>query len=88
MTEWGDVIKEQDMIFGFVHRYLRRTIGIFWTKPIIGCPTCMASVHSIYTYWPMMIAIFGWHPELIYGYLLYIPILSGLATYVSHKCEY
>ena len=53
--EEGDEARDHENILGSFHRWVRSKVGVFWTKPIIGCPVCMASVHSSYVYLPVVV---------------------------------
>lgn len=33
-----------------------------WTLPLYGCVRCMASLHSLWTYWPVVLILFGFNP--------------------------
>jgi hypothetical protein len=49
-------------------------------KPLIGCPTCMSSVHSTYFYWFFQ----EWTLQNLYIYPLYVLALAGLNA-LLHK---
>ncbi len=52
----------------------------FLFKPFIGCPTCMASVHSTYFYWFFQ----EWSIQNLYVYPFYVIALAGLNA-LLHK---
>ena len=60
-------------------------------KPLYDCPTCMASLHSIYVYWLAYFILndtqyipFQW---AFMVYPVYILALAGLATIVNNKVQ-
>lgn len=73
----------QDMIFERPARWLEERVPEWWLKPLFGCPTCMASVHSILPYW----LSHDYSTEALIIYLLYIPALAALATFVTNKID-
>ena len=73
------------MILSRLHQMVRSVVGEFFTKPVFGCPTCMASVHSIYVFWPVMLYTFGFGWWEVYLYVLYIPALGGASTYLNER---
>lgn len=70
----------EGMIFGFIDN-----IGLpAWiAKPLYDCPTCMASIHSTYTY---AILVY-WLGLPVWGWLLYVPTLAGISTLVWRFIE-
>ncbi len=52
----------------------------FIFKPLVGCPTCMSSVHSTYFYWFFQ----EWTLENLYLYPFYVLALAGLNS-IIHK---
>ncbi len=62
------------------------------TKPLYDCPTCMASLHSIYVYWGayFLLKHYQFDIELltmICAYPVYILALSAMATIVYNQTE-
>jgi len=53
-------------------------------KPLYACPTCMASIHSIYVYWYNY--EFNLHNGLVY--IIYVFGLSALNTLINLLIEY
>lgn len=82
-------ITQEGMIFGFIRKAfiksgeddLEEEYHVPWLyKPLIGCPTCMASIHSFYFYW-----LFNeWTLEKLWIYPLYAIALAGLNS-LFHK---
>lgn len=74
----SDVDMDSAMVLWRLKFYSLKYIGDYWSKPIITCPMCMASVHSFYVYWavrPMQSQ--GLLIE-IFTYIGYAFALSGL----------
>lgn len=69
-----------DMIFDKPARWFEMRIPYYWTKPLFNCPTCMASVHSVLPFW----FINEWSWVSVGLYLIYVPALAGLSTYLSN----
>ncbi|REJ84542.1 MAG: hypothetical protein DWQ44_08920 [Bacteroidetes bacterium] len=57
-----------------IHIFLQNNIGVYWSRPLISCPPCMASVYSA----PFVIIFIGisWH--LLWIYPIYATMLCGL----------
>ena len=58
------------MLLGYFGNMIRIYAGEFWSKPLVDCPSCMASVWGII---PSLI-MFGINPTA----LVYVISLSGL----------
>lgn len=71
----------REMIFEGLGRWIEKHIPYKFTKPLFNCPTCMASVHSIFPYW------LGCELDLhnFLSYLIYVPALAGLSTWLSNQ---
>ena len=80
-----NVIESSKMILWKVRYYLKKKLGDFYSKPFISCPVCMASVHSLYFFWPIAISQIGFEWWLIPAYLVYVPVLSGLIYVLESK---
>lgn len=72
---------DENMLLHWVRRIGDKFIPEFWRKPIYDCPTCMASLHSIYPYF----LINGFSRETVLFYPVYILSLAGLTTYLNSK---
>lgn len=84
-THEGAVVDEGKMVLWRVRYTIERYLGNFWAKPIITCPPCMASFHSIIPY-SLFVAYTGvWW--MMFGLLLYIPTVSGITKYLHTKIE-
>lgn len=64
-------------------RWIESKVQYWITKPLFNCPTCMASVHSILPFW-MSYELNG---MTALTYLLYIPALAFLSTYLNRLIE-
>jgi hypothetical protein len=61
-------------------------------KPLHACPTCMASVHSVYVYWTSIVIMDLYVMDVNYllaliAYPIYILGLSAMATIVYNYAE-
>jgi len=58
---------------------IENRVGLFWAKPLISCPRCMASVHSLIPY-ALVFFVFPWHFDWRYlvAYPYYMCALSAL----------
>lgn len=79
-----NIDKQYNMILWWIRYYSLKYIGDKWSKPIITCPTCMASFHSTYfyfgyAYWNNTINSI----ETFIIYPAYILILAGLNTMIT-----
>ena len=82
--------KEYSMILWELQYYSLKLFGFKWSKPLITCPPCMASFHSILFYWYI-----GWEifPEsycysggvILINYILYVFALCGLNTILNRN---
>jgi len=80
----GGFDREDSMILGHIHYTAKLWIGAKWCKPLFSCVACMASVHSTYIFWPVMLNI-PFEPPLIWAYLAYVPVVSAFAMVVQNK---
>lgn len=92
----SDVDPDSKMIFWRLHFYSLKFFGTWWSKPILTCPICMASIHSLYIYWfqhPLSIRIyhnnFGTFMTLpptlahdLYLYALHILMTAGVGAII------
>lgn len=58
--------------------YSIKYLGDFWSKPVITCPICMASLHSTYIYWNAI----DFSVQSLLLYPLYILFLSGMINVI------
>ena len=76
--------KQFNMLLWWVRYYSLKYIGKKWSKPIITCPTCMASLHSTYFYWIVGYPYFA-HSLImaVVLYPMYVLALAGLNTFIT-----
>lgn len=82
-SNWKEYIEKKTherMIFWKLRFWCLRYVGNFWSKPLLTCPTCMASVHSIYFFW--LIMPFTLHSLIVYP--LYVLGLAGVTSIVNN----
>lgn len=82
----GVVLRDSKGVLSGVRQWVEKNLGDFYSKPIITCPPCMASVHSTYVYWTFIV-ITGFDHYHIPLYIMYIPALSGLTYIINNKIE-
>lgn len=70
--------KYSKMVLYKFRYYSIHYFGHFWSKPIITCPVCMASLHSIYIYW----LVFELNLLNLICYPFYILFLSGMINVI------
>ena len=73
----------QDMVFERPARWIEGKVKYWVTKPLFNCPTCMASVHSILPYW----YLHEFSQDSMVMYILYVPSLAFLSTYLNRLIE-
>lgn len=71
------VIEDSKMILWWVRYYSYRYLGKFWTKPVCDCPPCMASLHSLYVFWPLVIYFYGFHHIELLIYCVFVGALCA-----------
>ena len=81
----GQLDKEASMVFGNIHYFFHQWFGAKWCKPLFSCVACMASVHSTYIYWPVMLVAMPYEPSMVWMYIAYIPVTSAMAMVVQNK---
>lgn len=60
----------------------------YWIKkPLYDCTTCMASLHSVYVYWPVIYFTDISFVSAIYIYAIYILLTAGISNYVARSME-
>ena len=77
------VERDSRMILWRLRHWAIQSLGKFWAKPFLTCPSCMASVHSTYVYWLFMPVNSG----TILFWPLYILFLSGLVTLIHARIK-
>lgn len=70
--------KYSKMILYKFRYYAVKYLGEFWSKPVITCPVCMASIHSTYVYW----SIVEFSKQSLISYPFYILFLSGMVNII------
>jgi hypothetical protein len=78
---------EHSMIFGWVHLWMNKNAGAFICKPLFSCVACMASFHSLYFFWPVMIYLTSFEWYLLWVYVLYIPAVSTISVLLENSIE-
>jgi len=74
----------EDMIFEKPALWLSERVPEFWLKPIFGCPTCMASLHSILPFWWMFHTV---NTQTVLLYIIYIPALATLNSLIAQRFD-
>lgn len=70
-----DINPESRELLSYFRIWVENTIGDFYAKPIITCPVCMASLHSVPVY-GLLCLVMGW--KLLFLYPMYICALAAL----------
>lgn len=73
---------QEGMVLGFIRKYLDKYLSEKWRMPVYDCPTCMASLHSIYFYWGayLLLTSFGYHINIYVALLVYPAYITALAA--------
>lgn len=61
----------EGMVFESLGNVVRETVGEFWSKPIVSCAPCMASVHGTWFF-------FAFLTQPLWMWPVYVLALSGL----------
>ena len=73
------------MVFGKIHYNFNKKFGAKLCKPLFSCVPCMASVHSLYVFWPVALCLFPFSLTMLAVYALYIPAVSALGMVIQNK---
>lgn len=79
------IIKETRSKFWFVRFYCLKWFGDSWMKTICGCPKCMSTFHSTYSFALFYLVLGCGNSVLILFYPLYWFALSGFAHALNMK---
>lgn len=75
------IIPDSKMILWKLRYWFEYNFGEWAAKPFFSCPTCCASVHSIYVFWFFM--PFNIHNMILY--IIYVLALAGMVTYINNR---
>ena len=64
--------------------FFEKNKGKWWTMPLWSCVRCMSSVHSIWTYWPVVLLLFGFEYWQLYVWVIDVFVLVSL-NYMVYK---
>lgn len=78
---------DNSMIFGRVHYVFNKYIGATFCKPFFSCIACMASVHSVYIFWPVAAYMGIIAPITIAIFAIYMVVVSELSVLISNHSE-
>lgn len=82
----GHIYEDTKGILWKLKYWAIESLGDKWSKPVISCPPCMASLHSFYVFWLWAVNC-GIEPFHIYLYILYIPALSGMVHIINNRVD-
>lgn len=57
----GNTIYDGNIFYMINPKFFEKVRYKIWIKPLWGCVRCMSSFHSLITFWPVIICIFGFH---------------------------
>lgn len=80
-----DYIEENEDVKGalwFIDKWAKDK---WFYKPLVGCPPCMASFHSIYPYWLVMYVTNNLSLTALAFYPIYILALSGINYLIDKR---
>ena len=78
-------IEETPAVKGVLWRLEKWGQGKWYYKPIGGCISCMASLHSIYPYWTYMYMTNAININALLFYPVYILALSGVNYLIDRE---
>jgi len=75
--ETGGPLKESRMLLTGVRVWMQRTLGYFWSKPLVSCPACM--VHGLLYFLPVYLVtlIVGGNLEALFAVVRRHEITEG-----------
>lgn len=74
-TKPADIDPASRELLSYFRIWVENTVGDFYAKPIITCPVCMASLHSVPLY-GLLCYFIGW--KLVFIWPLYICALAAV----------
>ena len=66
-------------------KFIEKNKDKVWYLPIAGCVRCMSSCHSIYTFFPLVIYLFGFHWIEIFAWAFDAVILISVNAYLYKR---
>lgn len=66
----------EGMVFEKLGESIKDAVGEWWSKPIIGCPPCMTSIHGTWFY-------FAFIHQPVYLWPVYVLMLSGMTYAIN-----
>lgn len=76
---------QEGMIFSKVPGFVKKYLGEYYSKPIVGCIRCMSSFWGGLMYWPSVIAYFGFQPWEFPVYVANVFVLVYLNWYLYKR---
>jgi len=78
-----EIDEDSKMVLWKLRYWSEKTIGEFWSKPLMTCPTCMASVHGFIPFLITYMSVYTLSPMVVIYWLFYTLTLAGLATLLN-----
>lgn len=78
-----NIDKEFNMLLWFIRYYSIKYFGDKWSKPVITCPTCMASIHSSYFYFGFIFITSSITNVHLMLYVPYVFAVAGMNTLIT-----
>lgn len=85
MVPRGTIIPETKMFLWRVKKWCDENVGMFWSKPIYSCCTCMPSLHGALPFLITCYFITGFSLWTFPFWLFYTLSLSGYTTYLNER---
>ncbi len=76
------VMNDNKMIFWWVKYISQKKLGMFWSKPICNCVSCMGSLHGVI---PYTLFCLYYNPILLFLFPLYACVVGAMAKLIQSK---
>jgi hypothetical protein len=76
---------EEKMILEKPAKWIRETLGEYWSKPFVGCIRCMSSVYGFITYWPAVLYEYGFHFWQVPAFIFDVFVLVYVTWFLYRK---
>lgn len=81
----GTEVYQGQIIYILFPKFFEKYKYKYWAKSLFTCVRCMASSHGAWTYWPVVIYLFGFHAEEIFVFVLDVFALSSINWWIYKK---
>ena len=71
------------MLLWLLKKWSDKTLGVFWSKPVYSCTTCMASLHGLMPFWITYLTLYSFTPLAVGVWAFYTATLAGVISVVE-----